>query len=612
LREGRHRKDASTSRHLRRLVDHAQAGAHVVLRGNLGDDVLVEGELAVWSRGIAQVLVDELGTDYVFVANQADGVYCLDEDRADSAGEFFAELRRAEPADESPQLGEGEARNVAAAIRLLLRQEERLVAVLLEDPSAMFAVQDGQTRGALGVLVEAMREAAHPTGQGSSFRNLLIVHGSPDGPAVTALAELADARELTAEHPSFEERQVALHDLRRSFHRGADGGKPSDDDLETLARLTDGESMRGLVQLSSTSRATETPADRPETLYRVARGESAGTPLGRIGVQTIMERIRNEVLGQDESLDKLQKRLQLGAWRPANRPPGASLTRPMATVVFHGPPGVGKTETALILAEALLGSRSALHRIDCSEMVGRHSIARLVGAPPGYVGHEAGGALSEVLEREAAVILFDEFDRADGLAETLLGILDAGRLTDGRGHTASFENAVLIFTTNLGFREGEEAVTAAAQGLSREEFIETSEGRVKEEITKGKLKSPALWSRLQDAMIGFDRLHHHPGTLEEIVDSACRRLQTNLGDEYGIELRLLRDEFLPAVAAELGAHWDGRRAFTAIQSQVELPARKRLTEMQDARRLQPGGALVLGCDDAGEAVPRRGRVAGRR
>src|SRR5690606_9891882 len=134
---------------------------------------------------------------------------------------------------------------------------------------------------------------------------------------------------------------------------------------------------------------------------------------------------------------------------------GLGARRPIGTFLLLGPTGVGKTETAKAIAEVLFQSESAMTRIDLSEYGEAHAVARLIGAPPGYVGHEAGGQLTEAVRRRPyQVVLLDELEKAHPeVLTTFLGVFDEGRLTDGRGRTIDFTNTVILLTSNLGAAE---------------------------------------------------------------------------------------------------------------------------------------------------------------
>ncbi len=216
-------------------------------------------------------------------------------------------------------------------------------------------------------------------------------------------------------------------------------------------------------------------------------------------------RLHERVIGQDEAVSAVSSALRRS--RAGLQDPD----RPIGTFLFLGPTGVGKTELARALAEFMFDSPEAMVRIDMSEYMERHSVSRLVGAPPGYVGYDEGGQLTEAVRRRPyAVVLLDEIEKAHpDVFNTLLQVMDDGRLTDGQGRTVSFKNVVLIMTSNIpGGREG-------AEGHFKPEFI----------------------NRLDD-IVEFDPLSREE--LTEIVDLQVARVERRVA-ERGIELVLTDD-----------------------------------------------------------------------
>ena len=217
------------------------------------------------------------------------------------------------------------------------------------------------------------------------------------------------------------------------------------------------------------------------------------------------ERLHERVIGQDEAVSAVSSALRRS--RAGLQDPD----RPIGTFLFLGPTGVGKTELARALAEFMFDSPEAMVRIDMSEYMERHSVSRLVGAPPGYIGYDEGGQLTEAVRRRPyAVVLLDEIEKAHpDVFNTLLQVMDDGRLTDGQGRTVSFKNVVLIMTSNIaGGRAGAEA-------HFKPEFI----------------------NRLDD-IVEFQPLSREQ--LGEIVDLQVRRVVSRVA-ERGIELVLSDD-----------------------------------------------------------------------
>ena len=174
------------------------------------------------------------------------------------------------------------------------------------------------------------------------------------------------------------------------------------------------------------------------------------------------DRVTKRVVGQDHAVELVAnavRRARSGLQDP---------NRPIGSFIFLGPTGVGKTELARALAEFLFDDEQAMVRIDMSEFMEKHSVARLIGAPPGYVGYDEGGHLTESVRRKPyCVILFDEIEKAHpDVFNVLLQILDDGRLTDGHGRTVDFKNTIIIMTSNLGSHDSKKPAMSATGSWS--------------------------------------------------------------------------------------------------------------------------------------------------
>jgi ATP-dependent Clp protease ATP-binding subunit ClpB len=232
------------------------------------------------------------------------------------------------------------------------------------------------------------------------------------------------------------------------------------------------------------------------------------------------ERLHERVVGQDEAVEAVSNALR------RSRAGLADPNRPIGSFLFLGPTGVGKTELARALAEFMFDSEQAMVRIDMSEYQEKHTVARLIGAPPGYVGYEEGGQLTEAVRRRPyAVVLLDEIEKAHADAfNVLLQIMDDGRLTDGKGRTVSFTNTILIMTSNVG---------------SQYIVAEADEERMREEIEEVLAQSfkPEFLNRVDDTVI-FRRLTRDD--ISKIVDLQVARL-TDRVREKGIAIELTDD-----------------------------------------------------------------------
>jgi ATP-dependent Clp protease ATP-binding subunit ClpB len=237
---------------------------------------------------------------------------------------------------------------------------------------------------------------------------------------------------------------------------------------------------------------------------------------GEVQKLTQMEdRLRKRVVGQDEALTAVANAIR------RSRAGLSDPKRPIGSFIFLGPTGVGKTETARALAEFLFDDEQAMVRIDMSEYMEKHAVARLIGAPPGYVGYDEGGQLTEAVRRRPyAVVLFDEIEKAHpDVFNVLLQVLDDGRLTDSKGRTVDFKNTVLIMTSNTG---ASQLATAWAEG---EDGFEEAKVRVMEELRKQ--FRPEFLNRVDDIVV-FHPLAHEQ--LTHIVDLRLADLQKMLVD----------------------------------------------------------------------------------
>jgi ATP-dependent Clp protease ATP-binding subunit ClpB len=240
------------------------------------------------------------------------------------------------------------------------------------------------------------------------------------------------------------------------------------------------------------------------------------------------ERLRSRVIGQEEALGKVSNALR------RNRAGLSDPRRPIGSFIFVGPTGVGKTELARALAEFLFDDERAMIRLDMSEYMEKHSVARMIGAPPGYIGYEEGGQLTEVVRRRPySVILFDEIEKAHpDVFNALLQILDDGRLTDGKGRTVDFKNAVIIMTSNAGSQHLHDLQIGFQSGNGQEHRDRDVEQRIREALRE--TFRPEFLNRVDD-VITFRSLG--PEQMERIIDIQLAGLRQSLAEKR-IELEI--------------------------------------------------------------------------
>jgi ATP-dependent Clp protease ATP-binding subunit ClpB len=239
----------------------------------------------------------------------------------------------------------------------------------------------------------------------------------------------------------------------------------------------------------------------------------------------IEEVLRERVIGQEEAISSVASALR------RSRAGLSDENRPIGSFMFLGPTGVGKTELARTLAEFMFNDEKALVRVDMSEYMERHAVSRLIGSPPGYVGHEEGGQLTEIVRhRPYSLILFDEIEKAHPeVFNLLLQVLDNGRLTDSKGKTVNFKNSIIIMTSNV----GSEYLKAMSRiGFSAEDNkASLEEGDYREKVMealRGNFR-PEFLNRIDDVVI-FNPLHKN--NIEKIVDIQIKLIEKRLADRH--------------------------------------------------------------------------------
>jgi ATP-dependent Clp protease ATP-binding subunit ClpC len=309
----------------------------------------------------------------------------------------------------------------------------------------------------------------------------------------------------------------------------------------------------------------DTPGVVDEALIAEVIAQATGIPVFKLGEDEgakliyMEDGLHKRVIGQEQAIAALSKtiRRQRAGLKDPKRPSGS--------FIFAGPTGVGKTELAKALAEFLFEDEDALIALDMSEYSEKHTVSRLFGAPPGFVGYEEGGQLTEKIRRKPfSVVLFDEIEKAHpDIFNSLLQILEEGRLTDGQGRVVDFKNTIIIMTTNLGTRE----ITGSTLGFSLEGDSQNDytqmKGKVNEELKKN--FKPEFLNRVDDVIV-FPQLTREE--LMQIVDLFISRLQLRLDDR---DLKLTLTSSAKERLIELGYDptMGARPLRRAVQREIE-------------------------------------------
>jgi ATP-dependent Clp protease ATP-binding subunit ClpB len=263
--------------------------------------------------------------------------------------------------------------------------------------------------------------------------------------------------------------------------------------------------------------------------------------------------------------------------------------RPIGSFLFLGPTGVGKTELARALAEFLFDDERAMVRIDMSEYQEKHAVSRLIGAPPGYVGYDEGGQLTEAVRRRPySVVLFDEIEKAHhDVFNALLQVLDDGRLTDGQGRTVDFKNVIVIMTSNIG----------SHRILDYRGAYDGEEYRRMKDAVLGELRHafrPEFLNRLDEIIVFHALSEEH---LKQIVEIQLAGLRARL-EERHIDLELTDAARTRLVRIGYDPNYGARPLKRAIQREIETPLAKRIL----GGEVRDGQKILLDADPAGSGL----------
>ncbi len=271
--------------------------------------------------------------------------------------------------------------------------------------------------------------------------------------------------------------------------------------------------------------------------------------------------LHKRVIGQEEAVSAVSRAMRRG--RVGLQDPN----RPIGSFLFLGPTGVGKTELSKALAEAMFGSENALIRVDMSEYMEGHSVSKMIGSPPGYVGFEEGGQLSEKIRRNPySVVLFDEIEKAHpDVFNILLQVLDDGHITDSKGRKVSFKNTILIMTSNAGAQRIMEPKNLGfLSGETEKQDYEKMKSNVMEEVKK--IFKPEFINRIDEIMV-FHPLNRD--NMKQIVSMLSRNLTKRCRDQMDIELTITQGLKDYIIEKYMDVKMGARPMKRAIQTEIE-------------------------------------------
>ncbi len=414
-------------------------------------------------------------------------------------------------------------------------------------------------------------------------------------------------QKITVE-PSDHAHSISILNKIKDNYEAYHGVKYSDEAIESCVRLSERyitdrclpdkaidamDEAGSMVHLRSFGRKRGSNEVSAEDIAAII-SKMTGIPVGKVAesegerIMKMRKRLGSRIIGQDEAVDKVVRAIQ------RNRAGIKDPRRPIGTFLFFGPTGVGKTQLAKSLAEYLFDSQDNIVRLDMSEYMEKFNVSRLIGAPPGYVGFEDGGQLSERVRRKPyCVVLLDEIEKAHpDIFNLLLQVLDEGRLTDSNGRTVSFRNTILIMTSNVGSREVEEygnglgfSTSNSKVGLNRRAILEKA---VK------KVFPPEFINRI-DEHIFFNPLEKKD--IEKIIDIELKDLHRRTM-EAGYKLNVSPGAKRLVADAGYDPKYGARPLKRAVQKYIEDP----VSEFIIMQRLMPGKSASKGASATGSGT----------
>jgi energy-coupling factor transporter ATP-binding protein EcfA2 len=568
----------TSARWILELQRQLRRGKHVVLHGNVRDLVLLQGAFQPFSNALDQVL-DELGYMLRCQYNLVDGVVFPDHPDLGMRRRFDARI--ADPDTSAPPPSGGYAvpgrqpaavavaeplaqadlpihrrppyladpeRALGAFRRLLTGPDDEPAAVVFDFSDKILTGDQHQPADErrllvrLGQITSEGRRISRP-GPMAGMRNAVVLVASNLGQLPAWLyRDHPLFHVISISRPDAQERQEFFRQRYGMFHGGQADARPPEPVLDELATLTDGLTHWDLEALRLASHHEGLPVTEPRRLVDFFKHGTHEDPWERLSMDTLQQaeaELRAKVIGQEAAIQAVRDVLVSARGGVQLDGSGRGSVRPKGVLFFVGPTGVGKTELAKALTELIFKDPTAFARFDMSEYAQEHAAERLTGAPPSYVGYEAGGQLTNRMKAKPfSLILFDEIEKAHArIMDKFLQVLDDGRLTDGLGDTVYFSQSIIVFTSNIGSTrilesEGRSLVTSA---LHPDMSYDDVQRHYREEVKNHfiRMGRPELLGRIgEENIVVFDMLRaDHVGA---IADKFLRAIAASARDKYAL------------------------------------------------------------------------------
>ena len=540
-------EDRAFPRWLRQLAQYLPICSQFVVEGNIRDVHLIRSEDGLLLQPIVNCLWELLrqrGCEGLLIYDRVSGIRVFPDDRRQlierKLGSGLGRQRRNEP--QPLETLQRRLYELSASRELSCAVVIDYASRLARSPSEL---DDGEYDffSACQKLADTTHELRRPEGGRLVFNPVVwLVDRASHLPAWFVVGN-DRIRTVVADQPDQQVRLAVAERLARDLP-GVDAMSEQERShaVDVFASLTSGLTVRAMMQIRTLARSQDVPFAQIGDAVRSFRVGITDNPWRQTylydRIRSGESEITKSVKGQAQAVQKTLDILKRSVTGLTAAQASSSGNKPRGILFFAGPTGVGKTELAKAVTRLLFGDERAYIRFDMSEFSAEHSDARLIGAPPGFVGHDAGGELvNAVRQRPFSVVLFDEIEKAHPrILDKFLQILDDGRLTDGRGDTVYFSEAVIIFTSNLGVYV-RDAQGEPVLNVSPDDDYDAVSGRIHKAIGdhfRFHLQRPELLNRIGDNIVVFDFIRDE--VAHQIMDKMLGNVIARVRDEHDVGL----------------------------------------------------------------------------